>query len=715
MQFLIPTYHPLTVVLSVLIGGFASFVALDLTRHVRSDDPVVARRWLIGGSLTIATGIWSMHFTGMHAFVLPIEIGYGRLLTAASFVAAFAVSVIALSIAGRGKLTARRWLAGSLLMGVGICTMHYTGMAAIDIAPGIVWRWSLVAASALIAVTASAAALFIGSWLPTVSDKHRLWWQMLAAAVMGLAISGMHYTGMAAALFPANAVCITSGTLEGANLNELGIIGSFMLMSCALFTSIVDAHMQRKATILAASLAKANDRLATADDAIRRSETLDPLTKLLNRVAFEERLIDALATAKRTIGTSRELAVLSVDINGLRSINESLGHASGDELIRQVARRVSEQVRNCDSVARFTGDRLVVLMDGIDRADDCVELANRMISSAAEPYNIAGRNVQINVCVGVAVQDDDDREQNLILQSDAAVQAAKRGGGRGTYAFFKAHVHKQQTDEFDLVSDLRQAIELHQFELHYQPKIDSQRHVICGVEALLRWTHPIRGAVSPVDFIPLAERFGLINAIGNWVIETACRQLNEWERAGVHMRVAINVSAQQLRENELVERIASAMERYDINPSQLLCEITESSAMEDLQATQRTLDALGNIGVYLSIDDFGTGYSSLAYLRQLPARQLKIDRSFINDLETSNDARALVDAIVRLSHALGLRVVAEGVETAGQRDILIKLGCDELQGYYFARPMSAAKLLEWTAGKKPKNSVDFSKSLVLDV
>jgi EAL domain-containing protein (putative c-di-GMP-specific phosphodiesterase class I) len=321
--------------------------------------------------------------------------------------------------------------------------------------------------------------------------------------------------------------------------------------------------------------------------------------------------------------------------------------------------------------------------------------------------------VQVDVCLGVAIQEDEPR-QDLITQSDTALQSAKRRGGRGGYALFQASMQAEQSEEFDLVQDLRSAIKQRQLELHYQPKVDSRRQLICGVEALLRWTHPVRGPVSPAVFIPLAERFDLINSIGDWVIESACRQQGAWARAGAPMRIAINVSAQQLGQADFADRILSAMERHDVDPSRLLLEVTESAAMQDLAATTRTFDALGDVGVYLSIDDFGTGYSSLAYLRQLPARQLKIDRSFVNDLETSKDARALVDGIVRLSHALGLRVVAEGVETTGQRDILVALGCDELQGFLFARPMSAAKLYEWMSGAKPQGTVDFARSLVLD-
>ncbi len=265
--------------------------------------------------------------------------------------------------------------------------------------------------------------------------------------------------------------------------------------------------------------------------------------------------------------------------------------------------------------------------------------------------------------------------------------------------------------QLELQNDLRHAIARGQITLHYQPKVDGSSGSIIGVEALLRWVHPERGMISPDTFIALAERFGIILALGNWVIEEACRQLAQWRALGLHMRVAINLSVHQLRETGLAQRIATALQNHGVDADQLLCEITESIAMEDTLATQRTFEELRDIGVYLSIDDFGTGYSSLNYLRQLPAQQLKIDRSFIRDLETEEDARAVVQAVVGLAHALGLRVVAEGVETAGQRDILLNMRCDELQGYFYARPMPADMLLAWARGDKPAGTADFSDSV----
>jgi diguanylate cyclase len=256
-------------------------------------------------------------------------------------------------------------------------------------------------------------------------------------------------------------------------------------------------------------------------------------------------------------------------------------------------------------------------------------------------------------------------------------------------------------NQLSLQGDLRHAAERGELALHYQPKVDGHRGLIHGVEALLRWQHPQRGSIGPSTFIPLAERFGLMGALGQWVIEEACRQMREWNDRGMRIRVAINLSAQQLREDDLAERIGRALERHGVDPEQLLCEITEPAAMEDMAITQRAFEGLARLGVFLSIDDFGTGCSSLSRLRQLPARELKIDRRFVMDLERSADARAIADAVVRLAHALGLRVVAEGVETEGQRELLLGFGCDELQGFRFARPMPANELLQWALGHAP--------------
>jgi len=282
----------------------------------------------------------------------------------------------------------------------------------------------------------------------------------------------------------------------------------------------------------------------------------------------------------------------------------------------------------------------------------------------------------------------------LLPCADAAMYAAKCSGGDG-YALFEPKMEGSAVDQLDLHRDLRNAVELGQLQLYYQPKVGVSDGRVKGMEALLRWNHPQRGIIGPELFIPLAERFGLINGLGNWVINEVCRQMLAWSQEGMRMSVAINLSVHQLRQDDLVDSISQALKRYRLEPSQLICELTESVAMKDIEATQRFFKGLAAIGVRLSIDDFGTGYSSLSYLRELPARQLKIDRSFIKDLETNNDARSIVKAVINLAHVLDLSVVAEGVETEGQRKILEDLECDELQGFFFSKPMLEDKMMVW--------------------
>ena len=720
MTFLTPTYDLRVVAASFFIASFASFVALDLTSRVRTRDRTVARRWWAAGSVAMGTGIWSMHFVGMLAYTLSIPLGYTAVMTVLSWLAGVSVSAVALAIAARRELPWTRVAAGAAAMGLGICAMHYAGMAALDMAPGIVWNWPLVGASAAIAVVASAVALKVFHWFRRGGRRRS--WQLVAALVLGFAVCGMHYTGMAAASFPLGAVCLSANLLHGDSLGMLVSVTSMLLLTLTLYTSAVDARMEGRTMRMAASLKSANDELQAANEALRQRALSDPLTGLPNRVLFEDRLAqackrhDRAAAAARKAGGGREVprfAVLFVDLDGFKPVNDVLGHAAGDQVLQEAARRLRVTGRDNDTVARIGGDEFLLLAEGLGGLSDATALADRLVKRLARAFEVDGRRVHVSASVGVVVYPDHGQREQLVTRADAAMYAAKRAGGN-TRAVFEPRMDEAGAERLNLHNELRMAIERNQLKLHYQPKIDSNTGQIRGVEALLRWTHPERGNVSPVVFIPIAERFGLINEIGNWVIDEVCRQLHEWADEGMRTRVAINLSVHQLRQDDLVPRIEAALKRHALDPSQLLCEVTESVAMGDPDTLQRVFDGLARIGVFISIDDFGTGYSCLINLRQLPAAQLKIDRSFINDIETSKDALAIVSAVVNLAHALGLKVVAEGVETAGQRDILIGMNCDEMQGFYFARPMAAESLHEWFLGNKPEGSVDFAPSAMLE-
>jgi diguanylate cyclase (GGDEF)-like protein len=424
--------------------------------------------------------------------------------------------------------------------------------------------------------------------------------------------------------------------------------------------------------------------------------TLDGLTGLPTRVFFEEQLAAAAAKAD---ASSARLALLFIDLDGFKPVNDTYGHAVGDRVLEQVGERLKATSRGRDVVARVGGDEFLLLLCNVTSQQAVAQVAARLIASLSQPYSIDGREVAISASVGIAGYPDGCSHPKLIARADAAMYASKRSGG-STHSFYSPAMDADAEAQFDLLRDLRKAVAADEFELHYQPKIDAKSGKVTAVEGLLRWRHPVRGVIMPDAFIPIAERFGLIGQIGNWVIEEACRQSRLWREKGLRMRVAINLSAHQLRQDDIVERITGSLQTHRIHPSLLTLEITETAAMEDTRTTQATFRRLGELGTHMSIDDFGTGHSSLSYLRKLPAEELKIDRSFVMDLEHSADARAVVDAVVRLAHALGLKVVAEGVENQRQQKILVELRCDELQGFLFAKPMSARALLLWAMHDK---------------
>jgi diguanylate cyclase len=408
---------------------------------------------------------------------------------------------------------------------------------------------------------------------------------------------------------------------------------------------------------------------------------------------------------------SAKLALLFVDLDGFKPINDSFGHAAGDAVLRQVADRLRVMVREADTLARLGGDEFVLLIDDVTGIPDAVVTAQRVLRALAQPFEVGTRQVSLSGSVGVVVFPDHTASDKLLASADAAMYAAKRAGG-STYAVFEPHMHDDAGGQLELLQDLREAVARGQLCLHYQPKVDSRSGQVRSVEALLRWRHPRHGMVSPAEFVPLAERFGLIVAIGGWVINEACRQVAVWAAEGRRLRVSINLSAYQLRQPDIAARIGGAIARHGLAPDQLVCEITESAVMENTQTTQAVLEELGRHGVKLSIDDFGTGYSSLAKLRRMRAHELKIDREFVADVARDADARAIVDAIVRLGHALGLRIVAEGVETVEQRDALVALGCDELQGFLFAKPLPPQALLD--DGLHGDEPVAFSPSVLME-
>jgi diguanylate cyclase (GGDEF)-like protein len=428
--------------------------------------------------------------------------------------------------------------------------------------------------------------------------------------------------------------------------------------------------------------------LEAANQQLQHLATHDALTGLPNRVLLNDRLQQAIAHADRDM---RSFAVLVCDLDRFKLINDSLGHRAGDELLQEVARRLSTVVRTADTLARSGGDEFILIGTSIGDAEGAAQLAARVMDVLQAPVRIAAIDIHASPSIGIAMYPDDGESmQTLLAHADAAMFSAKQYA-RGTFRRYAPGMDVGGEGRVQLESDLHTAVALQQFELYYQPKVDTRTGEVRSAEALIRWMHPTRGIVSPADFIPLAEECGLIGAIGQWVTREACRQMRAWQIDGVPpLRISVNLSASQFRDSGLVDNIRAALDDAALEARYLEVELTESAVMSDPEKSVGILEHLSAMGVLVSVDDFGTGYSSMSYLRRFPIDKLKIDRVFIDEIVSRPEDASIVRAIVSLAHSLRLKVVAEGVETPAQLEFLKTAGCDEYQGYYFSRPLPAA-------------------------
>jgi diguanylate cyclase len=679
---LVGSYDDILVVISLLVAILASYTALDMAGRVAVSTGRAAYWWLTGGAFAMGFGIWSMHFVGMLAFSLPISIGYDIKITLLSLLIAIAASAFALWQVSAKNLSMRRLAVGAVLMGIGIAAMHYMGMAAMRMLPGIQYDPWLFALSVLIAIGASGAALWI-FFLLRKDREFVVLHRAGAAIVMGIAIVGMHYTGMAAANFPYNSICLAaSGALQTHWLALLIVVLTLAILAIALLTSVLDARMEARTSILASSLARANRELSEL-------ALQDNLTKLPNRILLEDRLAHALSLAQRENAT---FALMFMDLDGFKAVNDAYGHHLGDQLLLAVADRIRGIVRAQDTVARLGGDEFVLLLEQTD-PDGAASVADKLVYTISQPYLIGKHDLRVSASVGIAIYPSDGEDvKTLMANADAAMYHAKRSGRNG-YFFFETSMNANAHEQLQLIHDLQIALERKEFVLHYQTKYLAPAGPVTGVEALLRWQHPSRGLMMPDKFIGHAERTGLIVPIGEWVLNEACRQMREWYLQGHQdWRVAVNLSPVQFGHPNLLNVVRNTLERHKLPASCLTLEVTETTAMQNADMSLTILKNLAAMDVDISIDDFGSGYSSLLYLKYLPASELKIDKGFIQSLAQGSDDAAIVSSIIALGQTLSLRIVAEGVETEAQRRFLTELGCDALQGYLLSRPVPAHQI-----------------------
>ena len=504
----------------------------------------------------------------------------------------------------------------------------------------------------------------------------------MVAAVVGVAV----VTAISAILLNSGAV-IASATTGGV---------LFILLFSIVFRAdrtIAKAYKQLRAQ--QENLEREIDERKRAEETIRHQAHHDALTGLPNRVLLMDRLTQALAQARRH---EQIVALMFLDLDEFKVVNDTAGHELGDELLEAVADRIKPLLREGDTFARLGGDEFALLLPAVGHMDGIAEVARRILGSLREPHLLGGREFHVPTSIGISIFPNDGEDaETLLRNADIAMYRAK-DGGKDRFQLFKPAMTIDLEERVTIENDLRAAMERDEFVLHYQPQVNFNTGRVVGVEALIRWQHPDRGLVAPMEFIPVAEAIGLIRPLGEWVLRTACAQAKAWQEAGLPpLRIAVNLAARQFQQPDLPEMVSKVLEEAGLAPQWLELEITESTAMRDAEFTTLALNRLKEMGVGVSIDDFGTGYSSLGYLKRFPVNEVKIDHSFVDDIISDPDDSAIVATIIGLARILNLRVVAEGVETAEQRTFLEEMECNDMQGFLFSKPVPAEefeKILE---------------------
>jgi diguanylate cyclase (GGDEF)-like protein len=457
-------------------------------------------------------------------------------------------------------------------------------------------------------------------------------------------------------------------------------------------TKPFDAHELESRVLAGSRILDLQNELLSVREELRERATHDYLTGLPNRLLFGDRLTQKLAEASRR---NSRVCVMFLDIDRFKVVNDGLGHQIGDQLLTQLASRLTKCVRDEDTVARMGGDEFTIILSDVESTADAIEVAERVLSTCSTPFDLDDEKMHVSLSIGLSFYPNDGTDiETLVKSADAAMYRAKEGAGNG-YVCFTQDLEAESAVSIEIESSLRHALERDQFVLHYQPRVGLVTGKVLGVEALIRWQHPELGLLYPDDFISIAERTGLIMPIGEWVLRTACMQNMAWQKAGIPpMEIAVNVSARQFEQGDLLGLVKRTLRETGLAPEYLGLELTESTVMHHVDCANSIMSELKAMGVRVYIDDFGTGHSSLSYLKHLPADIVKIDKSFVKDITSDPDSAAIAGAIIAMAHRLNLSVVAEGVETLDQLDFLTSMNCDEMQGYFVSRPVAPESLLD---------------------
>ena len=691
-------YNLYLVAVSLLVATLASYTSIDLAEHIRRMAPRGHKRlfWLLGGATSMGTGIWSMHYIGMLAHRMSMRIGHDIGITGLSLLIAVSASFFALHLATRKQLSQKQMAAGSVIMGIGIAAMHYTGMAALRMRPDISYRPALFSSSIAIAIVASWAVMRIIFTLRSHS-RYLPAKRFGGALIMGAAIAGMHYTGMSATLIRNGSI---SGAAVGLSTNwvAIAVMGSTLyLLSVTLLVSSLDTRFDLQRRHMSASLKTVNKQLVAL-------ETKDLLTGIPNRSSFVEHAEEAI---RRWLDCTGQFTIMFIDMDGFKSINDSLGRSTGDKLLKAFSQELMKCVRRDDMVARLGGDEFAILLEGIASSQEADRLAAEILQRIESDFDIDECCVHVTASIGIATFPQDGRTVEELLESaDLAMYDAKQHG-RNTYRRFNLAMSEAANRALQIRRGLGEALINGQISLAFQPQFGGVAQELVGAEALIRWNHPKFGGITPLELIAVAERSGQMMELCDWTVTEVCVHTKRWDAAGLPpVKMSINLSPQQLRQPLYVEHVRAKISAAKVDPARIMFEITETVAMQNLDLTASVIHQFQDAGFDIAIDDFGTGYSSMAYLQLFRVKQLKIDRFFTAGLDShGEEGSAIVAAMIQLGHSLQMVVVAEGVETVSQLNKLSELHCDGLQGFLLAKPLHAADF-EAFLGKQPlPNSV----------
>ncbi|MBP2239622.1 EAL domain-containing protein (putative c-di-GMP-specific phosphodiesterase class I)/NO-binding membrane sensor protein with MHYT domain [Cytobacillus eiseniae] len=653
------------VILSLLIASLASFTALSMNERMYQNSFFHRNIWLFLASLALGFGIWTMHFVGMSALSLPVQMHYDYFLTFLSIIPSVAASFFAFYIIKQSKGSILSLSIAGIALGVGISTMHYIGMSSMKMDAIFTYNPLYFSISIIIAILVSIIALIIFS--RSLNYMKNQLAKVFVSILIGLAISSMHYIGMLGTSFyiPIHHILIPEHKMDTTFLISSVSLGIIFLLSILLLSTLVDRYVDFKVSYF------------------------DLLTKLPNRRSYERML-------NKGVKINRSIAVWH--IHHLEKINTEYGFYLGDQVIRYVVDSLSTLKLPMSELYQLEGNRYALLVQGENRFDELLAAMESIAQKFKEPIVI--NNHSINLETVCAITSVTDQENPKKLYSDIlSVLSSPSIQFQHEIIRFDKSVHTYSFEQ-DILNSMNPSMEKNEFYLVYQPKIDVESKKIVGLEALIRWNHPEYGFLSPADFIPILEKNQRISDLTDWIIKTVCKQIGEWREEAIHhFQVAINIPGEYLTSHRLRKVLKKALTKNNIEPSDIELEITETSVMSSINSTIRAISTYKEIGFSVALDDFGTGISSLSNLRKMPISTLKIDKSFVDEVPSSEKDSAILESIIALGHSLNLTIVIEGVETKEQVSFLASTGYPlQLQGYYFAKPLIATELIEWARG-----------------